>query len=125
MLHPISPCPIYALGDGRYLLLHHNNDGRRLGFNMHDLRWDGNYANYIRNPTYCSIGTYAPNDSQPLRFSTPVKFADSGDIAIGPKRTAEIATYTSLTIRNGKTILWYPDRKYYLLGKAVNINMNN
>lgn len=117
--HPISPCPLYRLEDGRYLLLYHNNDGRRLGFDMHDLHWTDNYANYFRNPTYYSVGTFCPQARQPLRFSPPVLFADSGDIAVGPKRTTEMATYTSLTARGGDTIVWYPDRKYYLLGKRL------
>ena len=38
---------------------------------------------------------------------------------VGPKRTAEIATYTSFTEFKGRRTLWYPDRKYYLLGKHI------
>ena len=38
---------------------------------------------------------------------------------MGPKLTNEIATYSSFTIYKGKQILWYPDRKYYLLGKYI------
>ena len=38
---------------------------------------------------------------------------------IGPKGTSEIATYTSLTEWRGQRMLWYPDRKYYLLGKSL------
>jgi len=40
-------------------------------------------------------------------------------VPIGPKGTAEIATYPSLTDYKGRRVLWYPDRKYYLLGKYV------
>ena len=39
--------------------------------------------------------------------------------APGNAGTAEIATYTSLTEWRGKRVLWYPDRKYYLLGKYI------
>ena len=42
---------------------------------------------------------------------------------VGPKKTNEIATYTSFTIYKGKQILWYPDRKYYLLGKYITDEM--
>ena len=35
------------------------------------------------------------------------------------KGTNEIGTYTSCTVYKGKQTLWYPDRKYYLLGKFI------
>jgi hypothetical protein len=38
---------------------------------------------------------------------------------VGPKKTAEIATYPSITEWHGQRVLWYPDRKYYLLGKYL------
>jgi hypothetical protein len=27
--------------------------------------------------------------------------------------------YASFTIRRGRQVLWYPDRKFFLLGKAI------
>ena len=41
------------------------------------------------------------------------------DVIVGPKKTAEIATCTSLTESKGARVLWFPDRKYYLLGKVL------
>ena len=35
------------------------------------------------------------------------------------KKTAEIATYPSLTEWRGQRMLWYPDRKHVLLGKRI------
>ena len=44
---------------------------------------------------------------------------DTHDIPVGPKATAEIATYTSMTQWHGRRVLWYPDRTYTLLGKYI------
>ena len=81
--------------------------------------WRCNHLNFIRNPTFLCVGRFVPDARQPLRFSTPGKLFDTGGIPIGPKGTAEIATYTSLTESQGRRVLWYPDRKYYLLGKIL------
>jgi hypothetical protein len=119
MEHPMSPCPIYRMSDGRYFILFHNNPGTHLGFSQFKDKWEYNEANFFRNPTYISIGEYRKDSHQPIWFSKPYKLFDTDDIAIGPKRTAEIATYTSYIEWKGKRILWYPDRKYYLLGKYL------
>ena len=117
--HPMSPCPIYSIGENKYILLFHNNNGNHLGFKQEGVYWPINYANFFRNPSYISVAEYAPNDNQPLRFGKPVEILNTDDIAVGPKKTAEIATYTTITHANGKIVLWYPDRKYYLLGKYI------
>jgi hypothetical protein len=117
--HPMSPGPKYALSDGRFLLLYHNNPGTRGEHSQFAVKWDCNQANFIRNPTYIAVGEFRPDAHQPIWFSWPRKILDSGDIPIGPKGTADIATYTSITEWHGKRILWYPDRKYYLLGKYL------
>ena len=117
--HPMSPCPLYALDDGRYLLIFHNNSGKRGRYDQFDLEWKCNHANFLRNPTYLAIGHFQADAHQPLRFDQPVELLDTGGVKIGPKGTAEIGTYPSLTEREGKRTLWYPDRKYYLLGKHL------
>ena len=48
-----------------------------------------------------------------------MQLLDTQGIPIGPKRTDEIATYTSMTWYGGEQVLWYPDRKYFLLGKVI------
>ncbi|MDX1358339.1 MAG: sialidase family protein [Clostridia bacterium] len=117
--HPLSPGPIYKMGDGRFFILYHNNDGSRLGFSQFKDNWDFNEANFYRNPTFISTGTYMPDAYQPIWFNPPKKIFDTDDIAVGPKKTAETATYTSYIEWKGKKILWYPDRKFYLLGKYL------
>lgn len=119
--HPMSPCPLFKLKDGRFVLIFHNNDGTRLGYNQTDKEWGNfNVANVIRNPTYYSIGEYRNGSEQPIWFGDPVEILNTGDIAVPPKMTTEIGTYPSITEFQGKTILWYPDRKRFLLGKYLN-----
>ncbi|SDE45830.1 BNR repeat-like domain-containing protein [Paenibacillus sp. UNCCL117] len=109
---PIASCPLYPLADGRFVLVFHNNDG-------HIGPYGPQHALYNRRPAYLSAGTYAPQSRQPIRFAPPKQFADTDGLTIGPKGTNEIATYPSLTEWEGRTVLWYPDRKYYLLGKYI------
>ena len=117
--HPMAPCPIYTLGDGRFLLLFHNNTGK---FGKHDQRqvkWKYNYLCHVRNPAFIAVGEFRPDAHQPIWFSEPKQILDTDGLPIGPKGTAEIATYTSVTEWGGQRILWYPDRKYFLLGKYI------
>lgn len=119
VLHPLSPCPIYEYQKGKYFILVHQNPGIRLGFDHHELDWKCNYSNFIRNPAYICLAEYDEHGEQPLKIGAPVKLLDSGDVAVGPKQTAETGTYTSFTQWRGESILWYPDRKFYLLGKRL------
>ena len=120
--HPKAPGPIYRMSDGRYLLLYFNNPGT-LGwfsqFSPPEL-WKGlNHWSHIRRPAHLAVGEFRPGAHQPVWFSAPKVFADTDGIIVGPKKTAEIATYTSYTEYKGRRTLWYPDRKYYLLGKHI------
>ncbi len=117
---PSAPCPVYPMSDGRFLLLYHNNDGTLGPYSQFkDGKWDLNQLNHIRRPGFISVGYFQPNADQPIWFSDPIQLFDTDGIIVGPKQTAEIATYTSYTEYKGKRILWYPDRKYYLLGKYI------
>jgi hypothetical protein len=117
--HPMSPCPLFQLKDGKYLLIFHNNDGSRLGYEQSNKEWQINVANVVRNPTFMTIGEYKADAAQPIWFMEPVEILNTNDVAIPPKMTAEIGTYPSITHFNNKTVLWYPDRKRYLLGKYL------
>ncbi|MBN2852775.1 MAG: exo-alpha-sialidase [Clostridia bacterium] len=119
VLHPMSPCPLYRISDELYLIAYHNNSGERMGFSQWAEEWSLNIANYYRNPLYISIGKFNGDSRQLLEFGKPYKLLDSDDIAVGPKKTAETGTYTSMTERKGELFFWYPDRKYYLLGKEI------
>ena len=117
--HPLSCCPIYPMSNGHFLLLFHNNDGILGGHNQYEKKWRTNHLNFIRNPMFVAVGSYRPEARQPIWFGEPYKLFDTDDLPIGPKGTAEIATYTSMTEWHGTRMLWYPDRKYYLLGKRI------
>ena len=107
LLHPLSPCPIYGLQDGRFLLLYHDNAGQVRAFNQLDKNWKTNQLCFLRNPTFIAVGQFRSQAHQPIWFSQPQKILDSGGVVIGPKKTCEVGTYTSLTEWRGKRVLWY------------------
>jgi hypothetical protein len=117
--HPLAPCPIYRLADGRYLLLFHNNEGKLGPYDQLQKKWKTNQLRYVRHPAFIAVGEYRPEAHQPIWFSPPKQILDTDGVVVGPKKTNEIATYTSLTEWGGRRVLWYPDRKYYLLGKYL------
>ncbi|MDD3972182.1 MAG: hypothetical protein PHC31_09750, partial [Clostridia bacterium] len=97
----------------------HDNDGERIGFSQKKENWEYNMSNFIRNPLYIAIGRFDAKAEQPIRFGMKYKLLDTEDIAVGPKNTSETGTYTSMTYFKNKLMFWYPDRKYYLLGKQI------
>ena len=113
VLHPCSPCPIYEVGDGKYILLHHNHDGHFQGWGPRDTL-------YHRRPIYISFGEYRPDAEQPVWFSEPAFFMDNDGVPLGYGRgRCDLAMYASLTFVEGGPVLWYPDRKFFLLGKRI------
>ena len=117
--HPMAPAPIYALEDGRFIVLFNNNPGIRGEYDQFRKNWSENQSNHLRNPSFISVGEFRPGAHQPLWFSIPKIFADTDGMAFGPKGTASIAMYPSLTEKDGVRVIWYPDRKHFLLGKKV------
>lgn len=123
VLQPIVCCPVYALSDGRYILVYHNNDGTAGGGRG---PWD---SDRNRRPAYIAVGEFRPNAHQPIWFGKPIFFCDSDGVAVGPAQNGdnrferpfrvEVATYTSYTEHNGQRVLWYPDRKFFLLGRIL------
>lgn len=119
--NPLTCCPLYTLNDGRYMLIHYNNSfyadimkaGKPLPAGMSMFTH--------RRPAVYSIGRFAPDAVQPLRFDEPVKLLDTDGVIVSPKASNEVATYPSLTYYNQRYTLWYPDRKYFLLGKHLYI----
>ena len=80
--HPISPCPLYRLNDGRFLLLFHNNEGTIGKFSQFKIKWEYNQLNLIRNPTYIAVGHYMEEAEQPIWFDDPIKLLDTDDIPV-------------------------------------------
>jgi hypothetical protein len=110
---PLASCPLYRLHDGRFVLVFHNNDGSANGGrSVADSRRN-------RRPVFLAIGRPIDHPSHPLVFSQPKLLADNGGIPAGPSRHTQIGTYPSLFEFEGRVYFWYPDRKFYLLGKLL------
>ncbi len=122
MLHPKSPCPLYRLANGKYLLFFHNHDGTGYGAaGPHDMA--------ARRPIFMAAGEFRPKAHQPIWFSEPTLLFDTDGVACGPGNgTVEggrhwLAMYGCLTERNGQRVIWYPDRKHFLLGRYITDEM--
>lgn len=112
ILQPLCCCPIYTLADGRYVLLHHNNDGRLDGCAPED-------THINRRPAYIALGEFRPGAEQPIWFSRSKQLMDNDGVRLGPKQRLECGVYPSFTTRGGNNVLWHPDRKFFLVGKRI------
>ncbi|GMW03576.1 MAG: hypothetical protein AMXMBFR84_47100 [Candidatus Hydrogenedentota bacterium] len=112
ILEPICCCPIYEYTPGKYVLLHHNNDGRFNGSKPEE-------AGKNRRPAFIALGEFRPNADQPIWFSESKQFMDNDGQGIGPLKRIDIGVYPSVSRRNGEFVLWHPDRKFFLLGKRI------
>jgi len=117
--NPIAPSPLYTMSDGRFLLVFNNNDGKKGEYDQFRKTWKVNQLNFLRNPAFIAVGEFRKDAHQPVWFSNPKMLLDTDGLAFGPKATASVAMYPSLTERGGKRVLWYPDRKHFLLGKIL------
>jgi hypothetical protein len=107
---PICCCPIYPLvEEGRYFLLHHL---RRDGLAYDD-------SNNNRWPAYIAVGEFRSEADQPVWFSESRELMTHDGVGIGPRPRTDLGVYPSVTNRNGQTVLWHPDRKFFLLGKKI------
>lgn len=107
--HPCSPCPIYEIGPGEYAFLFHNHDGHFGGWGPMD-------SNQHRRPVWLARGVFRPGARQPVWFSEPEVFMDNAGV---PMRRADLAMYASTTATAEGVMLWYPERKFFLLGKHL------
>ncbi len=120
LLHPLSPCPIYDLGgneagSGRYALFIHNHDGNYNGYSPTE-------SSYHRRPVHLVHGTFKAGADQPVWFDEPEFFFDHDGVSLGKPGTRgrlDLALYASWTVRDGVPVLWYPDRKFFLLGRII------
>ncbi len=102
--HPRSPCPIYDrkgpdAASGYYFAFVHNT---------FDPEGKNEWQN--RGPLYLLAGKYQPDADQPVWFAPPRLFVD---------RPSNNSFYTSSVVVDGKTVLWYNDQKFYLLGRVI------
>ncbi|MBN2508423.1 MAG: exo-alpha-sialidase [Verrucomicrobia bacterium] len=120
LLHPLSPCPMYDVGgntagSGRYVLLIHNHDGHYRGYGPVD-------TSFHRRPVWIVPGRFQAGADQPVWFDAPKFFMDHRGVRLGKPGTPgrlDLALYSSFTVRRGQPVLWYPDRKFFLLGRKI------
>lgn len=101
--HPCAPCPIYdrrgpEACSGEYFAFVSNQER------------DEKNSYQPRGPLFLIAGRFDPQGEQPIRFSEPKPY---------PSRPNGNAFYTSLTVVDGRTVLWIPDGKHFLIGKVV------
>lgn len=114
LLNPISPCPLYRLADGRYLLLFYNNDGSGNGGN------GPADSKKNRYPVWLTIGREVPGEADhPLAFGPPKVLASSEGVEIPGTPGTQVATYPSFTDTGTERWLFYPDRKHYLVARRL------
>ncbi|SDT94812.1 BNR repeat-like domain-containing protein [Verrucomicrobium sp. GAS474] len=107
--HPCSPCPIYPLDSSNFIFLYHNHDGNFLHYTPAQ-------TSDHRRPICLARAEFRPGARQPLWFSEPWFFMDNGGI---PILRTDLAMYASTTRTDDGLILWYPERKFFLLGKKI------
>lgn len=112
ILHPLSPCPIFQISETEFFLLFHNHDGHYKQYTPKDTK-------YHRRPIYILQGEYSADSKQPITFGKPRFLFDHTGRGLGPQKRHDLAMYASFTQIGGKNILWYPDRKFFLLGKEI------
>ena len=120
LLQPLSPCPMYDVGgntagSGRYVLFIHNHDGHYQGYGPTD-------SGFHRRPIHLVTGRFQPGADQPVWFDEPRFFMDHDGVALGKPGTRgrlDLALYASFTVRAGRAVLWYPERKFFLLGRVI------
>ena len=120
LLHPLSPCPMYDVGgntagSGRYALFIHNHDGHYRNYGPTD-------TSFHRRPVYLVPGHFQAGADQPVWFDEPKFFMDHDGVSLGKPGTPgriDLALYASFTVRHGQPVLWYPDRKFFLLGRII------
>ena len=109
MEHPLSPCPCYRLNVTEYLFFFHSHGADFGPWRSHDGR--------VRRPVYLALGRFVPDARQPIRFSAPIFFMDNDNVELN--RRCDLALYASFEEVDGRPVLFYPDRKHFLLGRII------
>ena len=77
-------------------------------------------AKFNRYPVYITIGREIPDEKDhPIRFGPPKVFASSDGVLIPGTPGTQIATYSSFIDDGKERLLFYPDRKHFLLARRL------
>ena len=104
-----------AAGSGDYGLFIHNHDGHYKNFGPAD-------SHGHRRPICLVRSHFQAGADQLVWFDEPVLFMDHTGVRLGKPGTGgrlDLALYSSFTVRNDQAVLWYPDRKFFLLGRRI------
>ena len=105
--NPNAPAPTIKLEDGRIVMMYYNAP------------MENTFG--PRDPAYITVGEEALDKDQPVIFGRPKEFMTvngtmpEGGTGVYPQSAA----YGSFMESDGELVLFYPDSKYYLLGKVV------
>lgn len=110
---PLCCTPIYRLRDGRYILIHQDNNA---GIGV---RTPPAVTPESRHPACIALGEFRPDADQPIFFSASKPFMDNDGVKLGPLQRLDCGVYPSMTYTGGCDVLWHPDRKFFLLGKRI------
>jgi hypothetical protein len=116
--NPVSPDPIYQMRDSIFVILYHDNPGGAVAGAPSTAK--------PRRPLYLSVGEFRPDADQPVWFSDPQLFMETDGVTVDGS-TGEnddglrngLLMCSSFTTHGGEDVLWYPDRKFFLLGKQI------
>lgn len=111
--HPQSPCPIYQVDAENYAFFFHNHNG-------HFLHYTPGALDKCRRPICLARGVFRPEARQPIWFSEPWHLMDSAGV---PLLKRGLSMYSSTTSTPEGIVLWYPDRKFFLLGRNITTAM--
>jgi hypothetical protein len=99
------------------VLFIHNNDGTFQGFRPKPI-----VTGFNRRPIYLVPGRFQAGADQPVWFDELQLFMDHDNVSLGKPGTSgrfDLSLYSSFTVRHGEAVLWYPDRKFFLLGRVI------
>ena len=125
ILEPLACTHIFQLSDGRFALFHHNNNGRVEGLDNPEFANESDEwfsVGLNRRPLFMAIGEFKLDADQPIWFDESKPFADNADeeghVTADPGECS-IGMYGSFTNRKGNDVVWFCDRKTYLVGKKI------
>ena len=70
-------------------------------------------------PVCIAVGQFRPGAHQPIWFSQAKLLMDTQRVRVGTQKRMTMAMYSSLTEREGERIVWYADRKQFVVGKEI------
>ena len=77
---------------------------------------------FVRTRTLATAATIPDPVLRARADDEPKLFMDHDNVSLGKPGTngrMDLSLYSSFTVRQGRPVLWYPDRKFFLLGRVI------